>query len=230
MKSIKILKNNSATRLTVSTIGVVLGVAGIGHGIFEVLQGNVASGGVIINAIGPAQRLWERASLHAFTIIPNLLITGILAMIAGLLFAIWAAAFINRKYGAWIMMLLSIILFLVGGGSGPLFIGIFISIIATRINKPLTWWRAHLPVNVRTFLAKSWLWSLIVYVVLYVSSVVVTITGWPLLSFFGVNTTYKIILSVGYILLGLMLFTTLTAFAYDIQKRTDSSKVSSTER
>ena len=229
MSSIKILKKNSATRLTVSTIGVVLGVAGIMHGIFEVLQCNVSSGGVIINAIGPAQRLWERASLHAFTIIPNLLITGILAMIVGLLFAIWAAAFINRKYGAWIMVLLSIILFLVGGGSGPLFIGIFISIIATKINKPLTWWRAHLPVNVRTFLAKSWLWSLIVYVLLYVSSIVVTITGWPLLSFFGINTTYKIILSAGYILLGLMLFTTLTAFAYDIRKQTDSSQVSSTK-
>jgi len=230
MKSIKILKNNSATRLTVSTIGVVLGIAGIGHGIFEVLQGNVASSGVIINAIGPAQRLWERASLHAFTIIPNLLITGILAMIAGLLFTIWAAVFIDRKYGAWIMMLLSITLFLVGGGSGPLFIGIFISIIATRISKPLTWWRVHLTVKVRTFLAKSWLWSLIVYVLLYVSAVEVTIVGWPLISFFGVNTTYGIISSLGYILLGLMLFTTLNAFAYDIHKQIDSSKVSSTER
>lgn len=135
----------SATRIVVSTLGILVGLAGIEHGFFELLQGNVATNDVMINAIGPAQRFWEYGTERALTIIPNFLATGILAIIFGLLVTIWAGAFIDRKYGARVLMLLSIMLWLVGGGFAPIFMSILASVTATQINKPLKWWRAHLP-------------------------------------------------------------------------------------
>ena len=114
MGRIKALENISATRAVASTFGVLVGLAGIEHGFFEMLQGNVTPNDIMIDAIGPAQRFWEYATEPALTIIPNFLITGILAMIFGLLVTIWAYAFIDKKYGARILFLLSIILWLVG--------------------------------------------------------------------------------------------------------------------
>lgn len=221
MEDKKTIIYNRATRLAASTLGVLVGLAAIEHGYFEILQGNLAPGGLIIDAIGPAQELWAGASEPALTIIPNFFITGILAMIFGLIYTIWSAFFIDRKYGAWIMLLLSIILFLVGGGFGPLSIGIFISILATRINKPLTWWRAHLSAAARDFLPKCWPWSLILYVLIYILSVEVAIIGWPLVRFFGEDTTFVFLYAIGPIMLVLMLLMILSAFAYDIENLND---------
>lgn len=53
------MKRTSATRVVTSTLGVLVGLAGVEHGVFEILQGNVAIGGFMIDAIGPAQKLWE---------------------------------------------------------------------------------------------------------------------------------------------------------------------------
>jgi hypothetical protein len=61
---------NSATRAVASTLGVLVGLAGIEHGFFELLQGNVTPSGIIIDAIGPSQRFWEYGTERALTVIP----------------------------------------------------------------------------------------------------------------------------------------------------------------
>jgi len=155
MEDKKILTENSAARAIASIYGVIVGLAGIEHGYFEILQGNVAPSGIMIDAIGPANKMWEGASERALTVIPNYFVTGIIAMIVGLIVIIWSAAFIQRKYGSLILILLSIVLLLFGGGIAPIDLAIIAGVVATRINKPLTWWRTHLPVNVRHILAKS---------------------------------------------------------------------------
>jgi hypothetical protein len=221
------LKNVSATRAVASTLGVLVGLAGIEHGFFELLQGNVTPSGIMIEAIGPAQRFWEYGTERALTIIPNFFATGILAILVGLLVTIWAGLFIGRKHGVWVLMLLSIILWLVGGGFGPIFMSILAIVTATRINKPLKWWRAHLPVNARGFLAKLWPWSIIAYVLLFSVSVEIAIFGYPLLELFGAKTTYDIQYTLGYIMVGFMPVSILTAFAHDIQKQTDSHQAPS---
>ena len=215
-------RNISAIRVVASTLGVLVGLAGIEHGFLELLQGNVTPSGIWIDAIGPEQRFWENATETAITIVPNFFITGILAMIIGLLVTIWAAAFVDRKYGARILFLLSIILWLVGGGFAPIFFTIFASVIATRINKPLSWWHAHLPVNIRGFLAKLWPWSPAALVVIFWIGVEIAIFGYPLLWFFNADITYGIQWILGFIMLGLMLVAILSALAYDIQKQPDS--------
>jgi hypothetical protein len=211
---------NNATRVIASTVGVLVGLAGFEHGFFEMLQGNVAPSGLVIDAIGPSQKLWLGATEPALTIIPNFFVTGILAMIVGLLVTIWAVAFLQRKYGAWILLLLSVLLFLVGGGSPPIFLGVLASVVATRINKPLTWWRTHLPVNVRGFLAKLWPWSIIAFVLIFWFAVVIAITGWPLMLFLDANTTdfLPILTALGYVSDVLLLFSIFAGFAYDIQR------------
>ena len=69
---------NRATRNIVTAVGVMLGIAGINHGFFETLQGNIPTNGLIIQAIGDAQQMWIHGTEEAFTIVPNFLITGIL--------------------------------------------------------------------------------------------------------------------------------------------------------
>ncbi len=75
---------NNHVRITASAIGVLLGAAGIvNHGIFEILQGNTKTPGIFIEAIGVSHRFWLHGTEGAVTVIPNFLITGIFASVAG---------------------------------------------------------------------------------------------------------------------------------------------------
>ncbi len=78
------LRNVSGTRVVASASGILTGLAGMEHGFFEMLQGSVAPSGVMIEAIGPAQRFWELGTEAALTVVPNFFVTGILAMMVGL--------------------------------------------------------------------------------------------------------------------------------------------------
>lgn len=209
------MKNTSATRMIASTFGILVGLAGIDHGIFEVLQGNAKPGGLMIEAIGPAQRFWEYGTEPALTVIPSFLVTGSLAVLMGLVVIVWSAGSVHRKHGAAILLLFSVLLFLVGGGFAPIFLAILAVIAATWINKPLTWWRTHVPAFLQTFLARLWPWSLIAFVLVFIMSVEIAIFGYPSVQFFGTETTLAILSTLANIMLGLMLFSLLTAFAHD---------------
>jgi hypothetical protein len=207
-------KTFSATRVVASTFGILVGLAGINHGVFEILQGNLRPDSMMISAIGPAQRFWTHGHETALTILPNFLVTGILAVIFGILVILWSTAFIERKSGAGVLMLLCIILFLVGGGFAPIFMAILASLSATGINKPLKFWYAILP----RFLGKIWSGTLIVFVLVFLLSVVIAIFGWPLTTFFDADTAFGHLQTLSYIMLGLMILSVLTALAHDSQE------------
>jgi hypothetical protein len=227
IEGIRTMRNISATRAIVIAFGILTGLAGIEHGFFEMLQGSVAPSGMVIEAIGPAQRFWEYGTEIAMTIVPNFLVTGILAMIVGFALMIWSSAFVQNKYGAHVLAILTAMLLLVGGGFAPIFGAILAIVIATRINKPLTWWSTHIPVSTRGFLAKSWKWSVIVFVSVYLFCIVSGIFGWPLLLFFDARTTTNILLVTGLSVLVFMLYIVLAGFAYDIQKQAESLQAAS---
>lgn len=46
------MKIKSATKIVVSAFGIFLGLAGIEHGIGEILQGNIAPTGIVIKSWG----------------------------------------------------------------------------------------------------------------------------------------------------------------------------------
>jgi len=207
---------NRVTRIVVATFGVLLGISGMNHGFFEVLQGNTPTNGLIIQAIGPAHRMWVHGTEEAFTLIPNFLVTGILAITVGLVIIVWSVGFVHKKYGPLVFILLFVLLFLVGGGIGQVVFFTLAWAFATQINKPLTWWRKILSANVRGALAPVWPGSLTVGSLLFLFALEIAIAGFvPGLN----NPEQKLYLC--WSLLGLTLaaycLTFVSGFARDIQ-------------
>jgi hypothetical protein len=221
MKNISLLQETSATRLTAMALGIVTGIAGMEHGLFELLQGNVTTNGLVIEAIGPTQRFWELGTEPAFTVLPNFLVTGILAIAFGLAMIIWSGAFVQKKSGALILALLTVGLFLFGGGFAPIGSALVAIYAASKINKPLTWWKKHLPEEVRRILAGSWIWTLVIVVVVYLYCLWVAIFGWPLTSFLNAETVNNVQLITGLVLLAFMIYLIPAGISYNIQKQVE---------
>lgn len=151
------LQSVNATRVIATTIGVFFGlISGVNHGIFEILQGNKPTNGFFIPAIGEAQRFWPLGTEDAVTLIPNFMVTGIVSVIVGVAIVIWSIWYLPTKYGRSVYLGLFILSFLVGGGIGQVFFFIPAWAFATRLNKPLTWWRQVLPRRSWPFLSRLW--------------------------------------------------------------------------
>ena len=215
MDNNKSLTSNRATRIFASTLGILVGLAGVEHGILEILQGNVRPDSIMTDAIGPEQKLWEFATETVLTIVPNMLISGILSVIFGILVTVWAYAYLGKKYGAVVMLLLSIILFLVGGGFAPIFLTILAFIAATKVNKSLKFWQSVVPVGFRNLVAKLWPWTLVISVISFVVAVEIAIFGDPILSFVGAETAYSFQLFLGLAMLILAIVALPAANAHD---------------
>lgn len=207
---------NRATRVVVAGMGVVCGLIGIQHGLFEILQGNVPTGGIMIDAIGPDLEMWEGARETALTLIPNFLVTGIFATMISLLVIVWAVGFVHRKRGALILFALSVVGLLVGWGITPFEIAILASLAATRINRPLTWWSKILPTGLRRVLARVWLVILIAYALLFAVTISITIVG---LGFLETASTIRLLYILGLSTLGLMILSVVAGFAEDIERQ-----------
>lgn len=133
----------------------------INHGIFEILQGNQPTDGLLVNAIGEAQRFWPEGTEPAFTLIPNFMLTGIAAIIVGVAIIIWSIWFLPVNHGRTVFLGLFILSFLTGGGIGQAFFFVPAWAFATRMGKPLTWWRKVLPRASWPFLSNLWMLTLV---------------------------------------------------------------------
>lgn len=119
------------TRIAASILGVFAGIGGgVFHGVGEILQGSVVPRELMIEA-WPSMK--ATAGEPAITIIPNLMITGEMAIIMGLVVVIWSAEYIDRKNGGLILVFLSILMLLVGGGIVPAIIGVIGGLVGMRI-------------------------------------------------------------------------------------------------
>jgi len=125
-------------RVTTAFLGLYAGLIAIQHGIFEILQGSRVPDGLMFNAIGPPcqpQAVWH-ACFPAMSLIPNLFITGIAAILVGLAMAVWAAAFVGLRRGGLALGALSVLALLVGGGFVPVWIGLLAAVTASRLAAP----------------------------------------------------------------------------------------------
>lgn len=221
MKGKNASTNISAARIVASTFGVLMGLGGLTHGIGEMLQGNIAPSGMFIDSWTQGPIATNMGGDPAMTIVPNLLITGILTIVVSLATIVWAVAFVQRKHGGAVLFLLSIVMLLVGGGFGSPIIGILAGITGTSINAPLTWWRTHLSDNVRRFLAQLWPWifgvSLLNGVFLFVGAIILVYSfGWGNADLY-LNSFFFAVVS--------LLLTIITGIAYDLQSAERSSVV-----
>jgi hypothetical protein len=208
---------NGAAKSTATVFGILVGAAGIEHGLFEVLQGNVRPASLLFEAIGPAQRFWEYGTEHALTIVPSTLISGVLAMLFGVLMVIWAAVLVQRRFGALFLFVLGIALFLLGGGFAPIFLTILAGATAAAIHRPLRIWRRILFAPLRRGLASLWPGVLVAFVIVFVISVEIAVFGYPLLWVFNADTTLAILNILSYVMVGLMLLSVLSAIAFDVE-------------
>lgn len=168
---------NNATRITVATLGTIFGISGMNHGFFEMLQGNVSTGGLFISAIGESQKMWIHGNEPAFTLIPNFLMTGIAAMVVGFAIIIWSLGFVHKKNGPTVFLLLFVLILLVGGGVAQIFFFPWFWLVSTQINKPLVWWKKILPIKIQKPLGKLWLWSLGISSALLIVVLEIGVTG-----------------------------------------------------
>jgi hypothetical protein len=205
-----------ATRISATVLGLTAGVAGIEHGIFEVLQGNTRPEGLMIASMGPpcVPELSWNACEPAMTVIPSFLITGVLAILLGVLVTVWSALFVQKKRGGLGLILLCIPLLLVGGGIFPPLIGIIAGALGTRIHKPLNPEGSRLSGGLLRSLAVLWPWSLALYVVWVLGQ-------WVIGYFFNdwlLANGYLVIVMV----LGTLLLAVITTYAHDLQRATEA--------
>ncbi|PKN95127.1 MAG: hypothetical protein CVU44_00135 [Chloroflexi bacterium HGW-Chloroflexi-6] len=198
---------NKSTSVYVIILGIFVGLGGIAHGVFETLQGNTPTGGYLLD-------------IGVFTLIPNYLITGIAAIIVGLVVIVWTIGFIHTKNGSIIFLALSILLFCVGGGVAQVLFFILAWGVSTRINNPLAWWRKVLPKNTRKRLAQFWP-TMLVSGFLFLC---VAVGIWLILS--PPNTTYRAPTIIEYVLwlflaIGILLqpLAIVSGFARDIERQ-----------
>jgi hypothetical protein len=124
----------SITIAVATILGIFAGIGGASHGPGEILQSDIAPSGIIIEA-------WPALTLlggePAMTVIPSFRVSGIVTVILGLAVTIWAAIRIQSKNGALVLILLSIMMLLAGGGLIPPALGIVAGIIGDRVRQKI---------------------------------------------------------------------------------------------
>lgn len=206
----------SATRAVTSVFGVFAALAGLEHGVGEVLQGNMRPDGLMIQSWPDSPFFRIENGEPAMTVVPNLFASGVLTMLVSLVFLVWAARFTHRRHGGLVLVGLSIVLLLVGGGFGPPLLGIIVGLTATRINAPLTWWRERFAPSTRRLLAASWPWAFAGSMGAWLGLV----PGLPILSYtFGVEDSALVVV-LFFSALGLLALTIVSGLARDAGRHT----------
>jgi hypothetical protein len=203
---------NKSTRIFVLLLGVIAGIGGVLHGIYEALRGK-----------GPPADILER--IGAFTLIPDYLATGLCSMILGAAMIAWSTAFIHKKLGPQIFLVIALILFLVGGGVALVPGSILVWGVATRIRKPLSWWEKAIPAKARSLLGSIWQPVLAI-------GLIVFLVGFGIWSFLLPPGELRKVTALHYVLwsclgcgLLVLIFAIICGFARDIEKRTESPPI-----
>ena len=198
----------NATHITTAALGALMGIAGIEHGIGEILQGSVAPAGLMFSSWPDSEFFRIVAGEPAMSIIPNLLVTGILAVLFSLAYVAWAIRFIQWKNGGLVLILLAIGMLLVGGGIFPPILGIIVGFLGTRINAP-----AHPSAGRKPHLGKLWPSSFAVCIVAWL----LLFPGINIIGYFtGVNDPAITILLILFAF-GSLILTVFSGFAYDFR-------------
>jgi hypothetical protein len=167
-----------AVRITVAALGLLAAFAGIEHAVGEIRQGAVAPPAWVFESWPGTPAFAALDGEPAMTVVPILLVTGILAVAVSLAVGGWAVGYAGGHGTAHHLVLLAVLLLLVGGGFGPPLVAMLAALLAIRAGgrnprrlghdtrKPLT-----------DFLARSWPWAL----VLTVTSFLALVPGVPLL-------------------------------------------------
>jgi hypothetical protein len=206
------LKNIPPTRAITSTFGAIAGLSSMAYAAAEALEGHVRPTAVFFTLNGQP----------AITVLPDMLLTGLIGLCLSLAFTLCALFFTKRWQGGLAMLLIACIQIPFGAGLVRLSQAVIYSLIGTRIDRPLKLWTAILRQPARSKLARLWPVSFIVCAILYVIHVLTGIVP----SLTAVEPLRTVLISLGgYGNLVFFLLMLICGFAreLDIKDRTDSS-------
>lgn len=155
-------RSNSAARTAIAWFGAIVAFAGVEHGIGEVFQGWRAADTLFIESWPDVAAFEIVSGEPALTIVPNLVIAGVVTVLVSLAFGAWAIWFIDRPRGWLVLLGLSAALLLVGGGLAPPVMGVILSIAAWRLHA-----RPRSVGSLASRFGRSWPWFVLVGVVAY---------------------------------------------------------------
>jgi len=159
----------SAVRVVATTFGIVVALAGLEHGTGEILQGSVPPPALVFESWPKSAFLQILSGEPAMSIIPNLLIAGLITVLFSLALIAWSATGMKTAYGGAGLIVLSLLLLLAGGGLGPPLMLFTVGLAATRMHRPLDWWRKRSRESSPPLFAKQWRALLIASVVGYLA-------------------------------------------------------------
>jgi hypothetical protein len=149
---------NKATTILALTLGILAGIMGIEHGIGEVLEGYRPTDGLFILSWPDSAFFQIMSGEPAMTIIPNYLVTGLLAIFFSCVFlTVLVRLNLNRNTHIVLFALL-ILMLLTGGGFGPPVLGVLAVMIVLKRNSSLKTW-SNLPLSIHLVLSMLWPWS-----------------------------------------------------------------------
>ena len=195
-----------AMHVFVSTFGGIVGLMGLEHAIGEILQGNIQQDGLFILSWPDSPFFRILGGEPAMTIVPNILITGILAAIFSLMYFVGAVWYVDRKHIGLVLMILAIPMLLFGSGIFPPVLGILIGFFALRSHAMTIWVETKLSKGLQNLLAKVWPWTFAACLL----SWLMMVPGVPVLSYYFSSVSNAYIFTI----LGCMfVFLALTALA-----------------
>ena len=148
----------------VRVLGLIVAFAAVEHGVGEIAQGPVNPGSLAIESWPGTQPFEIVSGEPAMTILPNLLVAGLVTVILGGLFAAWAWDAAARPHGGPGLIALSALLLLVGGGFAPPIMGVILGV-------SLLWQPRGQVTGRRATFARAWRPLLVITVLAYLSLV-----------------------------------------------------------
>ena len=145
---------NRATRIVAGVFGAVAALAGLEHGLGEILQGPGRPGSLVFASWSGVPLFKVLGGEPALSILPDLVASGVVTVALSLLLLAWTTV-ARRRVGLG-TALICIPLLACGGGFGPPLLGLLVAIVAGRSAAPLAWWRGKAPVALRRLLAGGW--------------------------------------------------------------------------
>jgi hypothetical protein len=197
---------NISTRIYVAILGTLAVLAGMAHGVFEILQGPVPTTDILTR-------------IGAYSVYNNYEAAGIGTLFIGLLLLSLTIFYIDRKNAPLLFLFLTTLFFIVGGGFAPVF-GLLIAwAVATQITRPLSWWNTFFPKPLVKWLAKAWLTFLIIGFILLLLGIEIWLFFTPPGKSFQINWIDYLcwaFLGMGFMM---QIMTIISGFARDIEKR-----------
>ena len=147
--------HNPSLERIAKIFSVFAGIGGAVHGIGEVLQGNVATGGVFINSWASGPIALYMGGEPGLTIVPNFLVTGLLTLVVSSALMIWCLRYTDKHDSVRVILSLSTLMLMFGGGVGPPVVGLLAGLAGSRTGSSLGWWSRR-PMGVLSLLAGLW--------------------------------------------------------------------------